>query len=138
MIKIFTDSRIVAETISGEEDHHSRVRTIIDRCVKDSSNFMPSYGKEEEVYRSVVDANIIFIKTTHKNKNGSRYKVYEMNRNGYLYLLLKLNMYDNADFAQLQFIKVFSLLNKKYVKNSQLRSDFIKESQEQLFSFGDD
>jgi len=98
--EVFTSSKIISDLL--EVDHVDLLRTVekvVKRHKKLSAGVRTAFPQ-------------MFKESSFKNKQNRTYKMYEMNEQAYLKLVMQLSGYEKAEVVQDQMIEAFSMMKQ--------------------------
>jgi len=119
----FTDTKVLAEKLSGNYQQHKSVIRTLEKLISDSELF-PRCTEQHNVTKAKY-CNAKFIQTTHTTKRNNKYKMYEMNEDGFMLLVFQLSKFKKASILQQQFIGAFQEMKQVIRKQQQTIEDLI-------------
>jgi phage regulator Rha-like protein len=109
--EVFTNSKILAEKLSGAKDQHRNVMITIKELIE-KAGFKKSHSRgnaSEQLFTYTHSSGAIILDSTFKVR-GRTFPCFEMNEQGYLYIMMQLGRYKNALTIQGLFIEAFTLM----------------------------
>ncbi len=114
--EVFTNTKILAEKLSSDKYQHRNVMIALERLISDKELF--ERLRDHATVTNAKYCNAKFIQTTYTTSRNNVYKMYEMNEEGFMLLVMQLSKFRKAIVLQQQFINAFQKM-KQLIKHQQ-------------------
>jgi len=114
--EVFTNTKVLAEKLSESYQQHKSVIRTLEKLISDNDRF--SRCTVQHTVIKSKKSNAKFIQTTHTTSRNNVYKMYEMNEEGFMLLVMQLSKFRKAIDLQEEFINAFQQM-KQLIKHQQ-------------------